>query len=50
MKTANIALLVILVLIASMLFNGKVSIGGNRPDDRRLEVGAGNFQVYGGLY
>lgn len=46
----NVALIVILILIASMLFNGKVSLGGNSPDDRRLEFGAGNFQVYGGLY
>ena len=49
MKTANIVLLAILVIVASMLFNGKVSLGSN-TDDRRLEVGAGNFQVYGGLY
>lgn len=49
MKTQNIALIIVLVLIASLLFNGKVSLGSN-TDDRRLEVGAGNFQVYGGLY
>lgn len=49
MKTQNIALIIVLVLLASMLFNGRVSLGSN-ADDRRLEVGAGNFQVYGGLY